>query len=374
MTAAVIGAAAAAQSDPVFPSAIRWSVEIPSAAAWPPVVGGGVVVVATLSGQVLAKRAEGGMDAWTVEMAAAAPLAADDDLVLVPVEGAVHALALGSGERRWTVETAGLTAPPLIDGGWVILAAGEQLTALSAADGDEVWTARLALVERRPAFHGGLLLVPLADGRLVGLDLESGSLRWETVVGANPTEPFPFGDRVYLGVAGVLFTCLRTDTGSEEWTARLGAGLRGTAAADPDRIYTVSMDNLLRAFRRSNGAVEWKQDLGYRPLSGPIVIGPTIAVPGRGAAIRMFTRTGGTAAALALPASAVTAPGVVRPRAARAADVAGEARTALAIVTGDPGKPYRLSFTGPPLPALPAVTPLSVLPGEALPPMAPPGR
>lgn len=344
--------------------------EIPADPAVPPVVAGEVVVVAMKSGQVLARGTEDGREAWTRELTAVAPLAADEGVLLVPVEGAVHALALESGETRWTVETAGLTAPPLAGGGWVILAAGERLTALSAADGDEVWSVQLALVEHRPAFHGGLLLVPLADGRLVGMDLESGAVRWDRRVGANPTEPFPYGDRVYLGVDGVLFTCLRTENGSVDWTTTIGANLRGTAAADPERIYTVSMDNLLRAYSRSTGSRVWQQDLRYRPLGGPILLGPAIAVTGRSRTLRLFTRTGGAAATLALPAPAVMAPGVVR--AAAAAD--GFAGAALALVTGDPGGPRLLSLTGPPLPALPALTPLSALPGETLPPMSMPAR
>jgi hypothetical protein len=42
-------------------------------------------------------------------------------------------------------------------------------------------------------------------------------------------------------------------------------------------------------------------------------------------------------------------------------------------VSGDPGKPWLLSLTGPPPPSLPAVTPLTELPGVPLPAMKPPG-
>jgi outer membrane protein assembly factor BamB len=348
-----------------FPSTIVWSVEIPSAPAGPPVVSGDRVVVATLSGQIVARHVADGTEAWTAAFAATSALAAGDGLVLVPVEGAIHALAIGTGHRLWSVDTTTLTAPPLLEGGWVIVAAGEQLTAFSASSGNQVWTKKIALIEQRSAIAGDALFVARADGRVAALDLQTGSLRWERVVGANPTEPFPFGDRVYVGAKGTDFVCLNLADGSEDWRFSIGAAIRGTADADASRVYTVSMDNLLRAFNRSTGAREWKQDIGYRPSSGPIVIGSTVAVAGRSAVIRAFdSASRKVVAQLTLPDPAVVAPGLVRPPAGSAA---------LAIVTGDPGKPWLLSLTGEPPPAMPAVSPLTALPGEALPAMKPPG-
>jgi outer membrane protein assembly factor BamB len=282
------------------------------------------------------------------------------------VDTAIHALALDSGRERWTVRAGRITAPLLLRGGWAIVAAGEQLTALRAADGAEVWTKQIALVEQRPAIDGDTLFASVADGRVLAIDLPSGAVKWEREVGANPTEPFVYGDRLYLGAEGRHFVCLKTDTGGEDWRFPIGAAVRGRAEADAARVYAVSMDNLLRAFRRSNGALAWKQDIGYRPSAGPIVIGPTVAVPGRSASIPTYdTSTRKVVAQLALPDPAVMAPGVGQ----RSED--GPAL--MAIVTGDPGKPWMLSLAGPAPPALPAVTPLTELPGVLLPAMKPPG-
>jgi outer membrane protein assembly factor BamB len=171
---------------------------------------------------------------------------------------------------------------------------------------------------------------------------------------------------VYVGADGVELLCLKAATGALDWSFTVGAAVRGTASADAARVYAVSMDNLLRTFRRSNGALVWKQDVGYRPSSGPIVVGPTVAVPGRSASVRVFAgATGGAGGQLALPDPMVSAPAVAR------AGPAGQ--VVMAVVTGDPGKPWLLSLASPPPPGLPALTPLTVLPGEVLPPVRLPG-
>lgn len=257
------------------------------------------------------------------------------------------------------------------------------LTALSAADGDEIWTTQIGLIEQRAAIDGDRLYVAVADGRMVALDLESGLLRWEAPVGPNPTEPFPYADRVYFGTNDTHFVCLKASDGAEDWVYPIGAGIRGTAGADADHVYTASMDNLLRAFNRSNGSRKWKQDLGYRPLSGPIVAGTAVAVAGRSATIRVYSATGGKTEAVRLPDPAVTAAAFARTPAARPADnpvtdhgTSNEVPAGpglLAVVTGDPGKPWLLNLTGQPLPATPAVSPLTSLPGEVLPPIRLPG-
>ena len=365
MAASNASAQSSDAQDTVFPSSIVWSIEIPAAPIGPPVIAGRRVVVATQSGQVLARHADDGEEVWTAQLTVVNDLTAADDLLIVPIEGAIDVLELTTGRRRWSAETGLLTAAPLFKGGWLILAAGEELTALSAADGDLIWTKKIALIEHRPAIEGDLLYVPIADGRVVALDLESGSQLWERRVGSNPGEPFVYGDRVYVGASGRTLVCLNAANGIEEWVSVIGAAVRGRVDADASRIYVASMDNLLRALRRSHGAQEWRLDLGYRPSSGPIVFGSSVAVPGRSAVISAFHTSKHTVVAeLKLPDPAAVPPGVARP----------PTPPALAIVSGDPGKPWVLSLTGAPPPSVPAVSAPTVLPGEVLPAMKLPAQ
>ena len=54
-------------------------------------------------------------------------------------------------------------------------------------------------ISERPAIDGDGLYLPLAEGRLIALDLKTGKDRWDRKVGASPTEPLVYGDRVYFG-------------------------------------------------------------------------------------------------------------------------------------------------------------------------------
>jgi outer membrane protein assembly factor BamB len=341
-----------------FPSAIEWSKEIPEGPTFPPVIAAGYVVVPLQSGAIIGRRLGDGAGGWAAKLEATNSLAAADDVVVVPAKGAVHGLEPETGRVKWTATVERLTAPPLVRGGWVILAAVEHLTALRAADGAVVWSRVIALIEQRPAIDGDVLYVPVADGRLLALELTSGTQRWEYRVGANPTEPLPFDDRVYLGADGKSFVCVKAN-GTEDWRFPVGAAIVGAPAADDLHVYTASMDNLLRAFRRSNGALDWKQDVGHRPTAGPVVTGAAVSVPGRTGKLKAFdTTTRRVVGELVLPHPAVTPPALSPPR----NNITGK----LAIIANDLGHPWLLILAAEPPPSVP-VAPLSALPGTVLP-------
>lgn len=348
---------------PVFPSAILWSVEIGRQPLGPPVLAGNRVVVALRDGLVSARAIADGSEVWSAALAATAELAAGTRVVLVPIDGAVEALDIETGRRKWLFETPQLTAAALALGGWVILAAGEQLTALRESDGTPVWTRRIAPIEEQPAIEGDAVFVAVADGRVIALDLQTGAPIWQYATGSKPTAPFVYGDRVYFG-ADDFFWCLHRDSGGWDWSARIGAAVRGRAAGDERAIYVAAMDNLLRAYNRRHGAREWQEDLGYRPSGGPMVIGSMVAVPGPVPTVRIFdTRTRRAGPQLTLPDPAVASPAFSR-----------SGPPLLAVVTNDLGRPWLLTLAGEPSPALPAPVALSAPPVPALPLPVLPGR
>jgi outer membrane protein assembly factor BamB len=346
-----------------FPTAIEWSTAVSSGVIAPPVVAGGHVIVALQSGHVSATRIEDGEAGWLIELAVTTPPAAAEDLVVVPVKGAIHALDASTGRERWTKNVDLLGTPPVVRGGWVILASGEVLTALRAADGVEVWSKTIAPIAQRSAIDGDRLYVPLVDGRVIALELTSGSVVWEERnLGLNLTEPFVFADRVYFGANGKDFVCLYAASGKEDWRFQIGATIVGMAAADENWVYTASMDNLVRAFRRSNGSREWQQDIGYRPIGGPIVAGTHVAVPGRTAVIPAYTvKTNKPALQLTLPVQAATPPVMIPPEAGQPGRIV--------LITNEIGKPWALvlAVEAPPAPPALPVAPLSALPGTSLP-------
>jgi outer membrane protein assembly factor BamB len=342
---------------PVFPSLTLWSIDMPAQPAAAPVVAGDVVVVALRSGDVSAWRLTDRQQAWTVKLAVNGPMTAADDRIVVTVDDTVRTISAASGSVLWSVPVGSLTAPILARGGWVLAASDEALTAFRLSDGAKVWSQHVGRVDRRPAVDGDRLFVPLADGRLVAIDLTSGSVRWERAIGTNANEPFALGDRVYIGAGGV-FACLKAETGIEDWRwTTIGAPIVGAASADASHVYVAAMDNLLRAMDRISGNNRWKADLGHRPDAGPTVVGSTVVVPGRAAAIRGFDAgTGRSSAQLTLPDALVVEPTFF---------TGPHGRQMVAALTANLRGDNRLTIAGSALPFLP-LAPLTTLPGLEL--------
>ncbi|MGH9308717.1 MAG: PQQ-binding-like beta-propeller repeat protein, partial [Vicinamibacterales bacterium] len=170
--ALVLGTLAAAPLDASaqLPDAVRWSVPIAGPPIGAPVVVGTTVVL-PVQEQGLSAHAYGdGHPLWTSEIEPEQPLAADAERVYVAAGELIHALHGQTGAAAWRVPAGGpVTAPPVAHAGWVIAAAAGDVLAIRAADGAVVWRKHLGPVEFPPAIDGDLLVVPIADGRALGV-------------------------------------------------------------------------------------------------------------------------------------------------------------------------------------------------------------
>jgi outer membrane protein assembly factor BamB len=351
------GAQAPGPSASLFPSEITWSVDLGAPPLAPPVVAGGRVFLALQPGVLAARSLIDGHELWVTPVAVEGTLVASSTIVLVPTRGALHAVRAATGHTAWVAPSDPLTAAPLMVGGWLFAATQGQLTAYRVTDGARVWSRSFAPVDQRPTAEATTLYVSTVDGRVVALDVASGKTIWEAVVGSKPTEPLALPDRVYVGTAERDFVCLKADTGKEDWRAYIGAPLRGAPTSDARHVYVVSMDNLLRALHRTNGARRWQMDLRYRPLAGPVVMGTAVIVPGITPELRAFDAiSGAPAGKLVLPNAAPMQP----------AFVASEGGGGMIFtVTGSPEGRWTLSAAAPPLPTIPAA-PLTELPGTVV--------
>ena len=127
-------------------------------------------------------------------------------------------------------------------------------------------------------------------------------------------------------------------------------------------MYFVALDNQLHAHDRNNGARRWKKSLGYRPSSGPSIVGRTVSAPGREAKLQAFdTVTGAPGAQLTLPATMVEPP-VLFPSVN-----GGPVR--VAALGGGLENIWKLTAAWPPPPPVPDLktVPLTELPGRVVP-------
>lgn len=345
----------------VLPDTVLWSVPSAAPPSGAPVVSGTSLVVPLRTGVITAHSMTDGAVRWTVPLAAAKPLAADDQRVYVADGEMLHALSAADGKVAWRVAAGRpMTAPPLAHAGWVLLAAAGDLIAIRAEDGAVVWRMTLGPIEFPPSLDGDLLAVSLVDGRVIALDLEDGSERWTKNLYSSPGEPFVVGERVYVGTQDKTFYVLYASSGRVEDHRPIGSQVRGRVAVDDERVYMAGLDNMLRAVRRRGGALLWQKSLVYRPAAGPVLIGETVVVPGYvETPLPVFAvATGAQAGALGFDGSLVALPVFTSLE---------DGRFAVIGITGGLENKWTISLRTPPLVHPIAAQPLTVLPGEQVP-------
>jgi outer membrane protein assembly factor BamB len=221
------------------------------------------------------------------------PIAIDDERVYAVAGEKVHALSLAKGEELWQQQTGALSAPLLVQSGWVVAISTGSIAAYRSTDGEPLWRQSIGTVEHQPAIDGDVLFVPVLDRQVLALNLQTGETLWSRPLAGEPGELLVLGGVVYLGSRDKNFYTLDAATGEIIWARRVGAGPRGRPAVDDDRIYTVALDNFLRAYARGDGAVKWNKALKYRPQAGPVLLGDAVVVPGPVSAIPVFRRANG---------------------------------------------------------------------------------
>ena len=343
----VIFVALAAESTELqsLPSAILWSVALPAQSVGSPTIAGGAIVVGLQTGQVVAYSAKDGQEAWRVPLHADQAIVADETLLFVAAGEKVHALDATDGKVLWEAASGTLIAPPLVQGGWVIAATAGQLAAFREIDGAKVWSHDSPPLHVRPTIEGNNLYVPLDEGRLVALDLQTGAERWTRFPAKGAlSEALAFPDRIFVGAGNKAFYAFDAGDGDIDWSFQIGTIVRGRPASDGSRVFTASMDNIVRAFDRRSGALVWHQAVPYRPTTGPMIMGTAVIATGVSAEIRAFEcATGKAAGQIKLD----------QPLAAPPAFSGSGTNTRMAAITGSPGGEWKLLLTGPPVPKAP---------------------
>lgn len=276
------------QPVPSLPSVVRWSIALSARAVASPTIAGDVIVVGLQSGQVVAYSVKDGKEAWQVQMRADQAIVADETLLIVAAGEMIHALDARDGKVLWEVPSGTVTAPLLVQGGWVIAASAGQLSAFREIDGMKVWSHDSAPQHVRATIEGDNLYVPLDEGRLVALDVRTGAERWTKFPARGPlSEVLAFPDRVFVGASNKTFYAYDADDGEIDWDPVIGTTLRGRPVSEGNRVFITGMDNLVRAFDRGNGKLYWHIPVPYRP-TGPVIVGSRVVVPGTAPEIQAF--------------------------------------------------------------------------------------
>ena len=280
---------------------IAWQLSTGAATlGFAPLVTTNAIYVSASDGTIARLDPASGRQVWRVSAGRtlSAGVGADATAVLVGTDkGDVLAFSPEDGKALWTAKVGSeVIAPPKAAEGTAVVFSGDgRVYALSTRNGSTVWVYQRAnppLTVRNNAgaiiARGGVFF-GTAGGRLVGLDLATGAVGWESNV-ATPkgaTELERIADVTSLPVIDERIACAaayqgRTACfdvvrGTSMWSRDIPSV--GGITTDAKHLYVTDDAGAVHALDKSTGASVWKQDrLAPRRIGGPQVVGDQIGV------------------------------------------------------------------------------------------------
>lgn len=258
-------------------------------------VNAGTFTVASTDGTVVALQAESGRELW--RGSAGARLSAgvgSDGRYAAVVTRANEVVVLEAGRTVWRKQLGvRVNTEPLVAGERVfVLGSDRSVRAFDAADGRQLWEVKrsgdpLTLAQRGviTAYKDSLLV---GQGpRLVALNPDDGSVRWEVAVatprGTNEIERLAdlvgpamrFGEVVCARSFQSAVSCINAERGALVWTKTFG-GTDGLAA-DEQLVAAADASDRISAWKAATGEAAWTSEkLQYRQLATPAMAGPSV--------------------------------------------------------------------------------------------------
>ena len=271
------------------------------------------VLVASSDGTVTALDAATGRELSRASVGAELSAGVGSDgRVAAVVTRANQVVALENGRELWRyrLPTQSYTAPLVAGGRVFVLGADRSLTALDGRSGALLWSTRRStepLVLRQAGMLQpvGNLLLAGVGGRVIGVDPDNGSVRWEAPVaaarGANDVERLidliggvsRQGDVVCARSFQTAVGCVDAATGIVRWS-RPANGSTGVAG-DAERVYGAEADGRVLAWRADTGDRAWAIDtLQWRVLTGALVLGRSVIFGDSTGLVHMLSRENGS--------------------------------------------------------------------------------
>jgi outer membrane protein assembly factor BamB len=284
------------------------------------------------------------------------------------VAGASHgklvALDAATGSVKWNsyINSEVLSAPAIAKGKVVLRTVDGRVVAFDAADGKEVWSAeqqvpRLSLRgTSSPLIAGDLVLVGFDNGRVQALQLADGAQVWDDNIA-------PSGGKTELDRLNDIDTVMRVrdqdlyvvtyqgkaarvemESGEQTWSR--DASSYSGLAVDDTGAYVTTVDGSVEKIS-TDGIESWaNQDLAWRRLSPPAVLGELVVVGDVDGYVHFLDRVTGKLAARSHPLSErVSAAPVVSDGIVYVLDTGGGI-VALRTGAGSPGKGTSTPATG----------------------------
>ena len=284
-----------------------------------PAGDGSRIYAASHDGKVSAFNPESGKRIWETRLdveLSAGPGVGEGHVVVAAKDGFVVALDASSGEEKWRADVSGESlARPLIKGESVFVQTiDNRVEALSLFDGRSRWTvvqSAPVLTMRgsaSPVAVGTTLIAGFDSGRVVAMDLDTGTVAWESLV--SPPQGRSDLDRlsdidgeiavvaqdIYVAGYQGRLASLASESGQVLWNREISS-FEGVAA-DWNSVYTVHNDGEIIALTRRAGAETWRNaSLLRREPTLPVPFNTTVVVGDLEGYVHFFSNIDGEAVA-----------------------------------------------------------------------------
>ena len=276
-------------------------------------VSGKVVTMASGDGQLAAINADTGAELWrtNVGQKLSAGVGSDGQLAAVVTEEG-YLVAVSQGKEQWRKRLPNrVYTAPLVAGARVFVqSADRSVLAFDAATGNPLWS-QSKTSESLVLRQSGVLtayqdtLIAGVSGRFVGIDPNSGTVRWEVPIasprGTNDVERLVELVGGVSRVGSVLCTrayqmavgCIDAGSAQLRWTVRAD-GINGISG-DDDIVAGADANGVITTWSREGGSVAWTSNrLKYRKLSQPLVLGRSVIFGDSAGTVHMLSKKDGS--------------------------------------------------------------------------------
>ncbi|MBA2963194.1 outer membrane protein assembly factor BamB [Ramlibacter sp. MAH-25] len=294
-------------------------------------VNGTQLALASSDGTVAMLDAGTGRELWRAGVGSAIVAGAGSDgttLAVVTRDNELVAASAGKVLWRQKLAAQAYTAPLVAGNRVFVLAADRSVSAFDGQSGRRLWSQPrpgepLVLRQSGVLLAVGDTLLAGQGGRVVGLNPNNGSVRWDAAIatprGTNDVErlvdlvgrPSRVGNSVCVRAFQASVGCLDATRGGLAWTkpSNGGDGLGG----DDRLVVGTESDGRVVAWRRDNGERAWTTDkLLHRGTGTPLLVGNSVAVGDSTGLLHVLSREDGKLLTrLTTDGSPVVAPPVI---------------------------------------------------------------
>lgn len=280
---------------------VNWSHQLGKTANYDfsPVLEAGFIYAANAEGDIAKLDAESGQESWRVNVdeTISGGVGAGGGLVLVGTNRG-HVLAYGvSGKLVWKAQLSSeiLSAPRYFDGKVIVRSGDNHIYGLDAADGTRKWVYERkvpALSLRSSAgvvVDGGAVYAGFSGGKMAAIRADNGKLLWESTIaipkGVTEIEriaditslPVVAGPVVYAVAYQGRVAAVDRVNGKVLWNREISS-YTGMHYSD-EKLYLSHALGSIYALDSSTGRTFWRQgDLLNRRLTSPVVINNRMVV------------------------------------------------------------------------------------------------